>query len=179
MYRDSLALLAVAAVIAVVATAGVAYAMQSSVSSTGNTAGVEKSYIDICDDSEHIPITEPFSLPEFVQDGTVTIEGYCLTTSGPGTVTVKCDMKNGASWVFIDSMWISIDNDDYAFGKVGTNPDIQTGVPASFSVAGEEGTFYSFTITIKYADIDPASDPLGVLLTTFPESVFLFTFESS
>ncbi len=179
MNRSYPLVIIITVIVAIAATVGIAYAYQSVVSVGGNTVVADDISIDVYYGNEHDPIDSPFLLPEFEKDKSKTITGYSISTTGPGTVTVKCDMKHSASWVFIDSMSININGNDYAFGKVGESPNIQTGVPTEFSVTGGSGTFYDFTITVDYADIDPAAYTDGVLLSGFPESAFLFTFRPS
>ena len=176
MNRTYLAAMCVIAV-AIAAAAGVAYAYQSSLTVGDNTVSADAHSIDVCYSNNHSAISEPFGVPSFESGATKTITGYCITTTGPGTLIVKCDMIP-QSWVFGDSMTISIGGNTYAFGKTGVNPNMQVDVPAQFSGAGVSGSYYDFTITINYSDktVDSAEDAYW---SSFPETKFLFTFAAS
>ena len=175
MNRNSLATIGIVAIVAIAAGIGVAYAYQSTLGVNGNNVAAEAVSIDVYYSDGHAHIDGPFTIPAYVKNGNKEITGYCISPTGPGTVTLWCNMSNSASWVFIDSMSIDINGGSYAFGKTGAEPNIQTGVPATFTVNGASGTFYDFTINIDYADIEP-SDAYDALLTSFHESEFAFYF---
>ncbi|MBQ4369023.1 MAG: hypothetical protein II805_04555 [Candidatus Methanomethylophilus sp.] len=176
MNRNTLAAIGIVAIVAIAAGIGAAYAYQSTLGVNGNNVAAEAVSIDVYQNSEgHPHIDGPFTIPAYEKNGNKEITGYCISTTGPGTVTLWCNMSNSASWVFIDSMSIDINGSSYAFGKTGAEPNIQTGVPATFTVSGESGAFYDFTIHIDYADIEP-SDAYDALLTSFHESEFAFYF---
>ena len=176
MNRNTLAAIGIVAIVAIAAGIGVAYAYQSTLGVNGNNVAAEAVSIDVYQNSEgHPHIDGPFTIPAYEKNVNKEITGYCISTTGPGTVTLWCNMSNSASWVFIDSMSIDINDSSYAFGKTGAAPNIQTGVPATFTVNGASGAFYDFTIDIDYADIEP-TDANAELLTSFHESEFAFYF---
>ena len=172
MNRNTLTAIGIVAIVAIAAGIGVAYAYQSTLGVNGNNVAAEAVSIDVYQNSEgHPHIDGPFTIPAYEKNGNKEITGYCISTTGPGTVTLWVKMKNPASWVFIDAMSIEINGSSYAFGKI----EGQTSMPATFTVSGESGAFYEFTIHIDYADIEP-SDAYDALLTSFHESEFAFYF---
>jgi hypothetical protein len=171
MNRNSLATIGIVAIVAIAAGIGVAYAYQSTLGVNGNNVAAEAVSIDVYYSDGHAHIDGPFTIPAYEKNGNKEITGYCISTTGPGTVTLWVKMKDPASWVFIDGMSIDINGSSYAFGKI----EGQTSVPATFTVNGASGTFYDFTINIDYADIEP-SDAYDALLTSFHESEFAFYF---
>jgi hypothetical protein len=171
MNRNSLATIGIVAIVAIAAGIGVAYAYQSTLGVNGNNVAAEAVSIDVYYSDGHTHIDGPFTIPAYEKNGNKEIAGYCISPTGPGTVTLWVKMKDPASWVFIDGMSIDINGSSYAFGKI----EGQTSVPATFTVNGASGTFYDFTINIDYADIEP-SDAYDALLTSFHESEFAFYF---
>lgn len=171
MNRNSLATIGIVAIVAIAAGIGVAYAYQSTLGVNGNNVAAEAVSIDVYYSDGHAHIDGPFTIPAYEKNGNKEIAGYCISPTGPGTVTLWVKMKDPASWVFIDGMSIDINGSSYAFGKI----EGQTSVPATFTVNGASGTFYDFTINIDYADIEP-SDAYDALLTSFHESEFAFYF---
>ena len=171
MNRNSLAAIGIVAIVAIAAGIGAAYAYQSTLGVNGNNVAAEAVSIDVYYSDGHAHIDGPFTIPAYEKNINKEITGYCISTTGPGTVTLWVKMKDPASWVFIDGMSIDINGSSYAFGKI----EGQTSVPATFTVNGASGTFYDFTINIDYADIEP-SDAYDALLTSFHESEFAFYF---
>ena len=171
MNRNSLAAIGIVAIVAIAAGIGAAYAYQSTLGVNGNNVAAEAVSIDVYYSDGHAHIDGPFTIPAYEKNGNKEIAGYCISPTGPGTVTLWVKMKDPASWVFIDGMSIDINGSSYAFGKI----EGQTSVPATFTVNGASGTFYDFTINIDYADIEP-SDAYDALLTSFHESEFAFYF---
>ena len=171
MNRNTLAAIGIVAVVAIAAGIGAAYAYQSTLGVNGNNVAAEAVSIDVYYSDGHAHIDGPFTIPAYEKNGNKEIAGYCISTTGPGTVTLWVKMKNPASWVFIDGMSIGINGSSYAFGKI----EGQTSMPATFTVNGTSGPFYDFTINIDYADIEP-SDAYDALLTSFHESEFAFYF---
>ena len=171
MNRNSLATIGIVAIVAIAAGIGVAYAYQSTLGVNGNNVAAEAVSIDVYYSDGHAHIDGPFTIPAYEKNGNKEIAGYCISPTGPGTVTLWVKMKDPASWVFIDGMSIDINGSSYAFGKI----EGQTSVPATFTVNGASGTFYDFTINIDYADIEP-SDAYDALLTSFHKSEFAFYF---
>ena len=104
MNRNYLAI-GIIAIVAVAAGIGAAYAYQSTLGVSGNNVAAEAVSIDIYQSGEgHPHIDGPFTIPKFDKNGNKEIAGYCISSTGPGTVTLWCNMSNSASWVFIDSM---------------------------------------------------------------------------
>jgi len=172
MNRNAIAAISIVAIVAIAAGIGVAYAYQSTLGVNGNNVAAEAVSIDVYQNSDgHAHIDGPFTIPAYEKNGNKEIAGYCISPTGPGTVTLWVKMKDPASWVFIDGMSIDINGSSYAFGKI----EGQTSVPATFTVNGASGTFYDFTINIDYADIEP-SDAYDALLTSFHKSEFAFYF---
>ena len=171
MNRNSLAAIGIVAIVAIAAGIGAAYAYQSTLGVNGNNVAAEAVSIDVYYSDGHAHIDGPFTIPAYEKNGNKEIAGYCISPTGPGTVTLWVKMKDPASWVFIDGMSIDINGSSYAFGKI----EGQTSVPATFTVNGASGTFYDFTINIDYADIEP-SDAYDALLTSFHKSEFAFYF---
>ena len=155
-----------------------------------NTMDVTENSVDIYKDGT--PISTPMGMPSFVRNGSATISGYRVATTGPGTISLQCQMSNNASWALIESMTLTIDDANlptpYAFGIIKDGMTVTTAVPTSSINMNAERTFtpddrtllyYDFTINITFADVDITEDPNWETLSEFEGTQFAFTFMPS
>ncbi len=175
----------------VISAAGAGYAAyMSNTYSEDNTMDVVVKSVDIYEGST--PIDKPMTMPEFVRNGSATISGYTVATTGEGNICLQCLMKNGAYWPLIKSMTLGIGEGDaagsYAFGIdrdlippqsdlptdwIGMDPD------QTFTYGGKTLLYYDFTITIEFTDIDITDDPDYEKLITFEGAEFTFYYAPS
>ena len=176
------------ALVVILSAAGIGYAVyMGNTYSEHNTMDVVENSIDIYKDGS--PITTPIPMPAYSQGATVSISGYMVATSGPGSFYLKFEMGNNAAWPLIQSMTITITDDGnptpMAFGVIRDGMTVTTGVPTSLIPMSEQRTFtadgktllYSnFTIEIVFSNIDVQQDPDWEWLSTFDGSEFKFVF---
>ncbi len=174
----------------VISAAGAGYAYMSNTYSEDNTMDVVVKSVDIYKDGT--PIDKPMTMPAFVRNGSATINGYTVATTGEGNICLQCLMKNGAYWPLIKSMTFSIANGDaagsYAFGIDRSLIPPQTDMPTAymgmdpdqtFDYGGKTLLYYDFTITIEFTDIDITDDPDYEKLITFEGAEFTFYYAPS
>lgn len=180
----------VVAVAVILSAAGVGYAVyMGNTYSEHNTMDVDKSSIDVFKDGQ--PINTPISMPAFVKNGSVSITGYRVATTGPGSFTLQCQMSNGACWALIDSMTLEITDSNgtvsYEFGIDRDADPIRVGLPTSsiamtddedhhFTYDEKTLLYYDFVINISFSDIDVTIDPQYETLSTFEGAKFMFVF---
>ena len=191
MNKKMLTVLIALSAVAILSGVGIGYALyQGGTYSENNTSNaVVSNTVDIWvyNGSTYGPLNAPITVPAFQQGQPVSTSEYRLVLSGGGSVYLICHMGNGACWPLIESMSLSINNEDYFFGVGEINNVPVTGIPTetipltstghTFETdEGDTMVYYDFTISIRFSDIDITADPNWAELSTFAGSQFEFIF---
>ncbi len=175
----------------VISAAGAGYAAyMSNTYSEDNTMDVVVKSVVIYKDGT--PIDKPMTMPTFVRNGSATISGYTVATTGEGSICLQCLMKDGAYWHLVKSMTFDIGEGaaagSYAFGIDRSLIPPQVDIPTeamgmdpdqTFTYGGKTLLYYEFTITIEFTDIDVTEDPDYEKLITFEGAEFIFYYTPS